>query len=230
MTELHPDYPFAEKICRELLSGNREAIILVHERYHLLFMAVARKRLYHQNGVEDLVNDFWIELLSGTVICAYKGNGRASLGAFLLFTLNWRMRDRMRKTTREDARRVHPLEHQTDKTLGDGVDAIQTEDRSPNGGWSDSPENALMNKQRLEVIYQSILELSERSSSDAAIIRLHLLEGLEHAEIAARLGKTESAVKKQYSRPRSGALAKFKAVLESNMAKRRLTIKDMMEG
>jgi RNA polymerase sigma-70 factor (ECF subfamily) len=61
----------------------------------------------------------------------------------------------------------------------------------------DTPEDALIKKEREQVIQEALLQLDEPSR---AVVLLHDYSGLSHDEIAQALGMTHAGVRKRYSR------------------------------
>ena len=94
------DYQLAYQICRELRSGNRDALLVLYHNYQQLFVAFAKRRLFcnEVNDVDGLLTNFWIELLDGRSICRFRGE--ASLRTYLLVILNRRIIDANRRSKR----------------------------------------------------------------------------------------------------------------------------------
>ena len=61
----------------------------------------------------------------------------------------------------------------------------------------DTPEDAMVRRERERVIQQALLELDEPSR---AVVLLHNYSGMNHDEIAVALGMSHAAVRKRYSR------------------------------
>ena len=91
------DFILAQRICDKLRSGNREAILELYHKHHVYFSAFSRQRLFNtdQHQIENVLSDYWIELLNSKAICAYKG--KASLRTYLTVILGRRIIDANRK-------------------------------------------------------------------------------------------------------------------------------------
>ncbi len=210
------DYEFARKICRELKSGKSKAIKEVHSRYQTFFLNFIRKRMRGYNESEDVLNDFWIELMNGTAICKYEGPG--SLRTFLIYTLRYRIIDEIRRNSRK-----------SNETPDSNEDAA---DGNP------SSEKLLMKKQVGEIVNEALLELARDSAVDANRIRMYYLEELTYRQIAEQELKGENqlqkqvdnktnAIKKRFTRT-NGSKEKFKKILVKLMKKYGLDQRDLI--
>ena len=217
------DFILAQKICNELRSGNREAILDLYHQYHRFFTAFARKRLFKSdpNRVETVMTNFWIELLNAKAICGYEG--KASLRIYLTIILNRRIIDMNRNIQREKNPYV-ALREQENEII-------------KNSRIQPSPEDELIKKQQQKLIQDALLQLAEISPRDASLIRMHF-EGLTYEEMAERelqankkhiikIKKKTDAIKKQFTRDKTGAMARFKGVLIRCLEKRAIYYKDL---
>ena len=169
--QTHIDYDLGQKICRELRCGNRGAILELYNRYAHFFEAFTHFRLFEADphGVENVLSNFWLELLNGKAICGY--SGRASLKTYLTVILNRRIIDANRKFERE--RNSIPIMEEN----GNGA-----------GGYSideQTPEKELIIKEQQRLIQKALIRLSDISPRDASLIRMNL-EGLSYEQMAQR--------------------------------------------
>jgi len=101
-----------------------------------------------------------------------------------------------------------------------------------------SPEKDLIHKEKIRLIHESLLMLTDTSPSDAFLVKMHL-EGLSYQQMAEKelggqpssdkqLIKRVNAIKKQFTRDMTGSLAKFKSCFERCLMKNKLNLADMM--
>jgi RNA polymerase sigma factor (sigma-70 family) len=217
------DLLLAQRVCDELLSDNKNAILGIYNIYHLFFLEFTKRRLYspEPDKVQTILTNFWVELLNAKAICDYEG--RASLRNYLLKILKWRIIDSIRKNSRRKMFTHNPDDEQ------DQVETI--EDNSP------SPKQNLLQKERQKIIHNVLMVLSMESPKDALFVKMHL-DDLTYIEMAkqelsgmncneAELDKKTNAIKKQFTRKNTGSLAKFKDCLERYMKKHQLKYEDM---
>ncbi len=222
------DYALARKICEHLKARQNEAILALYHEHHGFFLAFTRRRIYHveDDQIEAVLSNFWTELLNSRAICSYEG--KASLRTFLLTILNRRIIDANRRFQRE-------------MKLAEVIDDQGTNASDiPHDG--ESPEELLLQKERKKVVYDTLVQLSKKSPQDAAFIRMHL-NGLSYKKMAEQdfhtrkidtrvieardLEKRVDSIKKQFTRPRTGSLARFKILLEENLQENRIDIGDL---
>lgn len=218
------DFILAQELCAELRSGNGEAILNIYSKYHPLFLRYTRRRIhstdYHR--ATSVLSDFWVELLNAKAICGYKG--LASLKTYLFRILNFRIVDNVRRAYRQSAygKNISDKDHEID---GFGSD-------------DESPEKDMIHKEKIKLIHEVLLMLADTSPSDAYLVKMHL-EGLNYSQMAERIfsdkdctqkqmDKKINAIKKQFTRNRTGSLAKFKSCLERVMKKNKLIHDDML--
>ncbi len=220
----HTDFDLGQKICRELRSGNRSAILALYNRYQHFCAAFVRKRLYggESQGVEDVLSNFWLELLNGNAICSY--NGTASMRTYLTVILNRRIIDANRKFVRE--RYSTPIAKEGEH---------EAYDESPE---QKTPEQELIIKEQHRLIQKALVQLSDTSPRDANLIRMHL-EGLSYEQMAQKelkaattdpdyLNRKVDAIKKQFTRKESGSMAKFKSILNRCLNSNGLKHRDLL--
>jgi RNA polymerase sigma-70 factor (ECF subfamily) len=218
----HMDYDLGQKICRELRSGYRSAIMELYNRYAHLFVAFARHRLFEDDphGVESVLSTFWLELLNGRAICRY--NGKASLQTYLSVILNRRIIDANRKLKRD--RNTAPIKTENE------ID-VHSHDQQ-------TPEAKLMVKEQRKLIQKALVQLSDQSPRDANLIRMNL-EGLSYEQMAAsefngeradpeELKRKVEAIKKQFTRKDTGSMAKFKNVINRYLNTNGLDFTDLL--
>ena len=218
------DYLFAQSICKELQANNKEAILELYHAFHPFFLAFARRRLFNpdQNQIDSVLSTFWTSLLNGKAICGFKG--KASLRTFLLTILNRRIIDANRKFQREIKFTETPDEQ-----------SLEPSELPDHLG---SPEDHMLREERQKIINDTLRQLSETSPRDANLIRMYL-NGLSYAKMAeqelneeqpeARQTKKKiDAIKKQFTRPQTGSLAKFKSALEKRIQQHEWDCRDLL--
>jgi len=218
------DLILAQEICDELRSGNNEAILSIYNRYNLIFLKFIRKRKksIDIDRATSILTDFWVKLLNAKAICKY--NGLASLKNYLLKILKDKIIDSFRHDNRKGAysKIISDKEHEIDGF----------------GSANVSPEKDLMHKEKIKVIHETLLMLSDSSASDAYLVKMHL-DGLDYTQMAEmalgdiphskkQLDKKINAIKKQFTRSGTGSLSKFKSCLERVMRKNNLVREDML--
>jgi RNA polymerase sigma-70 factor (ECF subfamily) len=218
------DYYLSQEICDRLRSGDHESVLKIYSKYHILFSAFARKRLYGKDHsqAEIIVNKFWIELLKAKAICSYQG--KTSLRNYLLTILNRRIIDANRKWVRDNNQKQKieklVLENSEEKCV------------------EVSPEEILINKERMRLIHEALLQLETISTRDAYLMKMYL-EGLSYKEMAERemdprgadgssVNKKINAIKKQFTRPKTGTMARFKNTITSCLKDHDLVLKDLL--
>ena len=221
-TLLAPDTLLAQKICEALLAGDRHPLEEMVSSYQKLFLPFARRRLFQPQDVEDVLQSFWEELMNGRAICRYaqQADQEISLRSYCLGILFRRIIDRNRQFSKERQRR----------TAGNP--------QAANPG--DSPEHLLAQSASDDLarnlVHAALIRLAERSPRDVELLRWHLAE-MSYEDMArqllgpsqvetADLHKKINAIKKQFTRDKSGSLARFKAVLLELMQQRGLSYED----
>ena len=216
------DHSLAKSICEALLAGNLQPLEEMVLSYQKLFLPFARRRLFHPQDVEDVLQNFWEEMMHGKAICRYaqEPESQVSLRSFCLGILNRRIIDRNRQISRERKRFT------TDNPTANNPD--------------DSPEELLAqsvsDNLARRLIHATLIKLAEHSPQDVVLLRWHL-EGLSYEDMAKRLlgpGQTASttikkkinAIKKQFTRESSGSMARFKIVLQELMQAQGLSYDD----
>jgi RNA polymerase sigma-70 factor (ECF subfamily) len=214
------DHALAQSICMALANGEGDALVPLYNRFHRLFIAVCRRRLVERESAQKVENTFWLELLTGKAICSYEG--KASLQTYLLLILARRCHDENRKVL---TRRKHEVE--------------PPEDEKAHGAeMADSPEEEMLNRERSLVLAEALAILEEASPRDAALIRMHLSEMDYRSMALAEMGgggrdeeeihRKTAAVKKQFTRPNTGAMAKFRAALTRVLLRHGLEWRDLL--
>ncbi|MEZ4528814.1 MAG: hypothetical protein R2941_23125 [Desulfobacterales bacterium] len=245
MTEdsIQEDRELAEKICKEIRRGNRDAILEIYHRFHLFFQRLAQKQMGSMEDTDDLLGNFWLELLNGNAICAYEGMNNAALRSYLAKILLLRIIDLQRKIKKQEKRFVSPFVQEN----GREEEAFSKSTMTPDSGGqrsilseisdsAQSPDDLIMQKQRSRMFQNALLLLHELSPADARYIRQRM-EGLTYEEMALAdtdksdpqsVHKKADAIKKQYTRPKTGSLAKFRIILENLMNENRMTKQDLL--
>ena len=218
------DYALAQDICRHLKACRNEAILTLYHEHHRFFVAFTRRRIFNveNDQIEAVLSNFWTELLNSKAICSYEG--KASLRTYLLTILNRRIIDANRRF-----QRAIKLTEVLDDQMANASDI-------PDG--EASPEDLLLQKERKKVVHDTLIQLSEKSPRDAAFIRMHL-NGLSYKKMAEQelntrmaegreLGKRADSIKKQFTRPVTGSLARFKALLEESIQEHKIDPGDLL--
>jgi RNA polymerase sigma factor (sigma-70 family) len=218
------DLNLAKTTCNELRSGNNEAILGIYNQYHPFFLGYTRRRLhsFDKDKAVSVLTDFWVELLNAKAICDFKG--LSSLKTYLFRILDFRIIDNVRRATRKGAYSKN-IDHDNNEIDAYADDAV-------------SAEKDLMHQEKIRLIHETLLTLTETSPADACLVKMHL-EGLNYTEMAERtLGKKEhsreelqkktDAIKKQFTRKATGSLDKFKSCLERIMKKNNLARHDLL--
>jgi DNA-directed RNA polymerase specialized sigma24 family protein len=219
------DLHLAKKICKELLAKNKDAINELHHHYKQKFIEFALRRIYNNtevNHIETVLNNFWTELSNAKAICSYKA--RASLKTYLLNILRKRIIDDNRAFNRQRSTETSNEEDQ--KYILEKKD-----DRL-------SQEDELIQRERLRLLQEAILMLENNSPKDADVIRMYL-DGLNYGEMAEKklkdqkedqkkLIKLTNAIKKQFTRKRTGTMVKFKICLNRCLERHGLDYTDIM--
>lgn len=217
------DLVLAQGLCAKLRLGNTEAILKIYNIYQPLFLGYTRRRIRsnHDDVPTSILNDFWVELLNSKAICSYKG--LASLKVYLFKILNFRIIDKMRSLYSQSSH----IENISDKDQE--IDKFGSED--------ESPEKDIMYKEKIKLVHEALLMLTDTSPSDAYLVKMHL-EGLDYIQMAEKslagkspdqkeLDKKVNAIKKQFTREGTGSLARFKICLERIMRNNNLNQNDM---
>jgi RNA polymerase sigma factor (sigma-70 family) len=208
------DIAIAKRICEGLRSGVKECLGGLVATYNEFFHNFARRRLFRPDMLEDVIQNFWEEMLSGQAICAYADSSEnsATLRTYLVGVLYRRVIDANRKTSRYEE------VHREEEHLQGKPDQAVT----PHNGLSASASATLAR----QLVHEALLKLSEDSPTDASLVRMHL-EGLDYSQMATRLGKRRDAIKKQFTREPTGSLAKFKRTLNYLMQAQGLQYEDL---
>ena len=218
------DFILARRICNELRSGNTDALSELYHKYHVFFSAFTRQRLFIASDypIDNVLSDFWVELLNAKAICDYEG--KASLRTYLTLILSRRIIDANRKIKKEKASR---------SAFEDHVEAIPD-----NEALEPSPEDDLLKKEMQTLMHEALLQMAEISPRDAKLIKMHF-EGMTYEEMAQKelngkkispriLKKKTNAIKKQFTRSKTGSLKKFETVLSNCLEKNALNFGDLL--
>jgi RNA polymerase sigma factor (sigma-70 family) len=221
-TLLTQDKSLAQRICEALLAGNRRPLEEMVSYYQKLFLPFARRRLFNPQDVEDVLQNFWEELMNARAICWYARQtaDQISLRSYCLGILNRRIIDRNRQISKERQR------------LGKDNPATANPGGSPEHLLTNSASDILARS----LVHSALMRLAEHSPRDVELLRWHLDE-MSYEDMARRLLgpdqtatstllKKINAVKKQFTRESSGSLARFKAVLLELMQEQGLSYED----
>ncbi len=208
-----------------LLSGDRQRLEEMVSSYQKLFLPFARRRLFNPQDVEDVLQNFWEELMNGRAICRYaqQAEHQISLRSYCLGILNRRIIDRNRQFLKERQRRARNPDSRQTANPGDSPEHLLTQSASDDLARS--------------LVHAALIRLTERWPRDVELLRWHLA-GLSYEDMAKQLlgpGRMETAdipkkinaIKKQFTRENSGSLARFKSVLLELMQHRGLSYDDL---
>ena len=101
-----------------------------------------------------------------------------------------------------------------------------------------SPEDEFLIKEKNNLIHEALLQLASVSPRDAKLIQMHF-DDLSYEEMARRelqdnevdpinLKKKTEAIKKQFTRGKTGSMAKFRRILKRCMENHSLTHTDLL--
>lgn len=250
-TRYYKDYELARRICDELLAGNRQAIKEIHNLYQPLFLNFLRRRLrgHVSERIDDVLSRFWIELMTGRAICAFKGG--TSLKRFLLGTLHLRAIDEHRSTSRYNQRFVQApaeddsrfpedeqLSHRAERSGKNGRPGSWRQPMTDGDDDRAPADESLIRDQRHRIINEALLDMSDIHPKDADRVRMFLRE-MTYIEMArielagtdadqTKLKKKERAIKKQFTRP-GGSLDKLKIILERKARRYQIDLHDLLD-
>ena len=162
-------------------------------------------------------------MLNAKAICNFQG--LSSLKTYLFKILNFRIVDDVRTGKKRQGAYAN--------NTGGG-----DEDLEGIGGDDVSPEESVMAKEKVRLVNETLLMLTDSSPTDAYLVKMQM-EGLSYQEMAEKLlgnkpksdkelKKKTDAVKKQFTRKTSGSMAKFKSCLERMMTKNKLAYGDLL--
>ena len=223
---IHRDIALAQRICKELRAGNQDAIITIYDQHNDYLLSFIRSKIYKshilKSGVDrEVLNDFWIIVLSkkGEIICRYMAKNSASLRTYLTNILFNQIKSINREIKKEN-------------TLFSDDNTPDDEDDNVNYCNSYRGEDLKSETDEVELIHEALSLLSQDSPMDAKYIRMHLLEEFTYEEIARQelphekdnkvIKRKTDAVKKQFTRDRTGSKAKFKKILQELKESERL--------
>lgn len=208
----------ADKICDQLRAGNQEGMTSLIEKYTPNLMRRAKRKLYHCNAdphqIEEVVNNAWIAISSrgkdgDPRICKFTGN--STLKTFIKGFLENKIKDEYKKV------------------IMDGEGGTEIEE------FPDDDDSS-KKKELREIIDKVSLQLEESSPNDAKRIRMRL-EGLTFEDMAEdelgpdatqeEIDRRHGAIRKQFKRPRTGSMARFRVQLERFMEKEGLGYEDL---
>ena len=227
--KISEDIALAEKLCKELRSGNKGAIVEVYNANHLFFLNFIRKRLYESKTLEpeDVFASFWEKLMDGEVFCRYEGY--ATLRSYLCSILYKHICDTNRTIERD--RKIFTPDNEIE----------ESPDRSPKNPEEEAIESESKQKEivKRELVLKVRSKLSGFLPKDEAYIRMRYFEDLKFKDMAMRelgkgtdekkIKKKTDAIRKQFTRPRTGSMARFRVILERLMKEENLSIEDILD-
>lgn len=152
-----------------------DGLVAVYQNIRPRLLRLLIARTGNQAVAEDLLQDLWIKLQ--TLDVGPVGNPEAYLSRMAYNLAN----DQTRFEAHRQRREHHWIEAETTFDKGIALDEAPDSERT------------LIARQELALLRQALTELPPRA---AEIFRRHRVEGQSHAEIAAELGISRSAVEK----------------------------------
>lgn len=157
--------------------GSASGLVLLYTQHRGALLRFLRARCGNPAEAEDIVQELWLRLQTSSF--GPIANGRA----YLYQMANNLVLDRVREQRRR-ARR----DRDWTETMQVG-EVVTGEAAAPDP----EPADVLIEKEELEQLQVAVANLPEGAQR---VFRLHKLEGLSHAEVAARLGISRSGVEK----------------------------------
>lgn len=209
---LNDDLNLAKRICEELKAGHSKALSILVEKFDKSFCMIIQRKLFlsEQNLAQEILHDFWEKkLMVEKAICKYTGKNNSSLKNFLTSILIKMIYDIIRhKKTKKQSTKEVSLENAYSLSL-----LTET-----------TPQQQMIQLQKHKIFYEALSMLQNISPKDAQLIEMHLDNKtfLEMARIKYKddeageisLDKKAARLRKQFTRPRTGSKARFKAILE----------------
>ncbi|MDM8542076.1 hypothetical protein QUF90_13395 [Desulfococcaceae bacterium HSG9] len=224
------DYDFAQKICLALRKGKTQAIAKVYKRFHRRFLIFAPNKLFRYGDPENVVSNYWVELMDGKYICKYNGSG--SLKNYLWLRLNDRIKNEICKMEKEKAKVIRFSEcivnPGDDRSENDQIDSFIHKNISQGETSCQTPDDQLASKQKTQIFNDALFELETKHPRDAYYIKMHL-DGMTYKQMAqnelgcentdeAVVKKKADAIKVQFTRKKkTGSLLRFKKILVQKM-------------
>ena len=223
---LDKDLELAAFICREIREGRPEAMACLYEKYHPVLERYTARRVTDSEMAKEILQEFWAGLLNGNDICGYKAQNQIQLRTYLIRRLYFRIIDAFRKQSRYQ-KLVSPLESPSQNEDGSEKPEYEPKD------CVETFDETLCNRIDAELLYTALDILSEIRPDDAGLIQ-DVMAGKTYQEIAVRYGavseeqiqKKSASLRKQYSRPVTGSLARLKCILERLIQQKGLDVVD----
>lgn len=238
-SEMSKDLGLAKRICQELRDRNDHAALELMALYGRYLEAFARRRVGKMNlpemdseeWIKDLLQGFWIEkILEEKVICRYQGRNGASLKTFLYSV----MRNYISQQFREIIRRREtfiddmPVSWEPPPPSGKNEDTLIKEIDT-----AEVPVDDVQEKLNREFVDMALENLSSKRPEDAQMISLWMKDGLTYWQIAQKnleaqgfkldddtVRKKAAALRKQFTRPETGSLARFAVIYMKILAEK----------
>jgi len=154
-SERERDIARAQAVCQETQNKDKDdEFCSLYQEYHRYLEAFARRRLYHESDLQDVLQIFWQEIWKGA-ICGYRGD--SSLKSFLTSILHNKIIDRNKK--RERIEKIPP----------------------PPSNESEHSQ-LIRNKGIEQLITKALLSLADTCPEDAHLVRL-VSKGLSYEAI-----------------------------------------------
>jgi RNA polymerase sigma factor (sigma-70 family) len=159
-------------------AGGAAGLVLLHERHRAELLRFLRARTGDAAEAEDVVQELWIRLQTSNV--GPVANGRAYLFQMANNLVLDRVRERRRRALRD---------HEWTRVVQLGGGEVHAEAAAPDPG----PADLLIEREELRQLESAVASLPEGARRAFC---LHKVDGLSHAEVAAKLGISRSGVEK----------------------------------
>ncbi len=178
--------------------------------------------------MDDILQDFWVNLLDGKDICGYQAQNGISLRSYLTRRLYFRSIDAYRKHKKYHERFVAD-DMDENISRSDSAIAIRHE-------MTDTPSCGDTNRREIEIVNAALDLLSEVRPDDAILIR-YVMQGKTYDEIAVCCGavseseirKKSAALRQQFARKGTGAKARLQIIIERLAEKDGVGLSDILK-
>jgi len=219
----------ADRICKELQSGNRNAIEPLVHKYEDYLINYAKKELYpYISDSDDVVQELWLTFLEKDKqgeykVCQFRGN--ALLKTYLTSFLKHKIKDKTDKISRERrrAKKHHIIQEQEEPK--------ELTDRAIHEFFNEMKET-----ERRQVVHELLSQFEKTDSECASLVKMRF-EGLSYRQIVnvrqepdAKLSEREIEKKIASLRQRhKRCLEKLETVLKHTMKAHGLEREELLE-
>jgi len=221
--EYEDDYNFVQNGCQAIKNGEAKKFVQdFYSRYQNYLSRLAYGMLspfQAYDRIQDLVNDFVIDLIKNQILCTYKGD--ASLKTFI-----WTVFRRFGpKWIDKEITKPPPItsvipegNSEEEPSLADVVDFLLTKQAKRNGSFDKNGLESMLVREEIKRIAQdayakTLLVLSMIRPEDARILML-LFCGFKRKEVAKILNMEYNTLTKKLKRPRYGIYQRFRVLFK----------------